>query len=254
MKRLAWLCVFTVICATPAAIAAQTNTTAPKPAASKPATPQSAATTQPRTRKMTTDPALLKPATLTAKASDVYEVKLATTKGDIIVQVTRSRAPIGADRFYNLVRHGFYNNAAFFRIVPGFIVQFGLSADPAVNKAWKNANIKDDPVTQSNRAGSLTFATAGPNTRTTQLFINLGNNAGLDGQGFAPFGQVTSGMDVVQKLYSGYGERPDQGSITSEGKPYLDKNFPNIDRIETATLTAPATVHTSAPPAPAPKH
>jgi peptidyl-prolyl cis-trans isomerase A (cyclophilin A) len=167
--------------------------------------------------------------------------------------VTRSWAPIGADRFYNLVKHGFYNNAAFFRIVPGFIVQFGLSGDPAVNRAWKNANIKDDAVTQSNRPGTLTFATAGPNTRTTQLFINLGNNAGLDGQGFAAFGQVSSGMDVVQKLYSGYGERPDQGSITSEGKAYLDKNFPNIDRIETATITAPATTHTGAAPA-APKH
>jgi peptidyl-prolyl cis-trans isomerase A (cyclophilin A) len=248
MKSLAWLCSFAVICATPAAIAAQTNTPAPKPAA-----PKSAATTPPRTTKMTTDPALLKPATLTAKAPDVYEVKLATTKGDIVVQVTRSWAPIGADRFYNLVRHGFYNNAAFFRIVPGFVVQFGLSADPAVNKAWKNANIKDDPVTQSNRQGYLTFATAGPNTRTTQLFISLGNNAGLDGQGFAPFGQVTSGMDVVQKLYSGYGERPDQEAITSQGKAYLDKNFPNIDRVGTATITAPATTHPGAPPASAPK-
>ena len=132
--------------------------------------------------------------------------------------------------------------------MPGFIVQFGLGADPAVNRAWKSANIKDDPVTQSNRPGTLTFATAGPNTRTTQLFINLGNNAGLDGQGFAAFGQVTSGMDVVQKLYSGYGERPDQGSITNEGKAYLDKNFPNIDRIQTATITSPAT-HTGAPAA-----
>jgi peptidyl-prolyl cis-trans isomerase A (cyclophilin A) len=248
MKRLVWLCFLMIISATPAATAAQTNTTAPKPAA-----PKSAATTQPRTTKMTTDPALLKPATLTAKAPDTYEVKLATTKGEVVIQVTRSWAPIGADRFYNLVKHGFYNNAAFFRIVPGFIVQFGLSGDPAVNRAWKNANIKDDAVTQSNRPGTLTFATAGPNTRTTQLFINLGNNAGLDGQGFAAFGQVSSGMDVVQKLYSGYGERPDQGSITSEGKAYLDKNFPNIDRIETATITAPATTHTGAAPA-APKH
>jgi peptidyl-prolyl cis-trans isomerase A (cyclophilin A) len=203
---------------------------------------------------MTTDPALLKPATLTAKAPDVYEVTLKTTKGDIVVQVTRSWAPIGADRFYNLVKHGFYNGAAFFRIVPGFVVQFGLSGDPAVNKAWKNANIKDDPVTQSNKPGMLVFATAGPNTRTTQLFINLGNNAPLDGQGFAPFGQVTSGMDVVQKLYAGYGERPDQGAITSEGKAYIDKNFPMIDKILTATITAPATTHTGAPAASAPKH
>ena len=213
-----------------AAFAGQAQSAAPKPAA----TAQARTTTH-----MTTDPALLRPASLTAKAPETYEVKLTTTKGDIVVQVTRAWAPLGADRFYNLVRHGFYNNAAFFRIVPGFVVQFGLSGDPAVNRAWKNANIKDDPVTQSNRPGTLTFATAGPNTRTTQLFINLGNNGPLDGQGFAPFGQVTTGMDVVQKLYSGYGERPDQGAITDQGKAYLDKNFPNIDRIETATVISP---------------
>lgn len=254
MRSLARLCLFLLICATPAAVAAQTNPAAPQPAAPKPA-PKTAAGVQPRTTaKMTTDPALLRPATLTAKAPDVYEVQFTTTKGDIVIQVTRAWAPIGADRFYNLVKHGFYNNAAFFRIVPGFIVQFGLSGDPAVNRAWKNANIKDDPVTQSNKPGTLTFATAGPNTRTTQLFINLGSNAPLDGQGFAPFGQVTGGMEVVQKLYSGYGERPDQGAITSEGKAYLDKNFPNIDRIQTATITAPATTHTGAPSAAAPKH
>jgi peptidyl-prolyl cis-trans isomerase A (cyclophilin A) len=203
---------------------------------------------------MTTDPALLRPASLAAKAPDTYEVKLTTTKGDVLIQVTRAWAPLGADRFYNLVRHGFYNDAAFFRIVPGFVVQFGLAADPAVNKAWKNANLKDDPVTQSNKAGTLTFATAGPNTRTTQLFINLGNNAPLDGQGFAPFGVVTSGMDVVQKLYSGYGERPDQGAITDQGKAYVDKNFPNIDKIVTATVTSPAATHTGAPAGSATKH
>jgi peptidyl-prolyl cis-trans isomerase A (cyclophilin A) len=189
---------------------------------------------------MTTDPALLHPATLQGKAPDVYEVKFTTTKGDFVVQVTRAWAPVGADRFYNLVMHGFFTDAAFFRIVPGFIVQFGLSADPGVNKVWHSANIKDDPVTQSNRPGSLTFATAGPNTRTTQLFINFGNNTFLDSQGFAPFGKVTSGMDVVQKLYSGYGERPDQGAITNEGKAYIDKNFPNLDRIKSATVVSPA--------------
>jgi len=196
--------------------------------------------THPRMKPMTTDPALLQPATLKAKAPDVFQVKFATTKGDFVVQVTRAWAPLGADRFYNLVQHGFYNDACFFRIVPNFVVQFGLSGDPAVNKVWQNANIKDDPVTQSNRPGYLVFATAGPNTRTTQLFINLGNNAGLDGQGFAPFGVVTSGMDVVQKLYSGYGERPDQHAITTQGKAYIEKNFPNIDSIKTATVISPA--------------
>lgn len=198
---------------------------------------------------MTTDPALLHPATLTAKAPDVYEVKFTTTKGDFVVQVTRAWATIGADRFYNLVRHHFYDEASFFRVIPGFIVQFGLPASPQVAGVWKSANIKDDRVSQSNKPGTLTFATAGPNTRTTQLFINLGDNAQLDSMGFAAFGQVTSGMDVVGKLYSGYGEGapsgrgPDQGAITSQGKPYLDKNFPNLDSIKTATIA------TAAPPA-----
>jgi peptidyl-prolyl cis-trans isomerase A (cyclophilin A) len=119
-------------------------------------------------------------------------------------------------------------------------VQFGLSADPAVNRVWQNANIKDDPGKQSNAPGTITFATAGPNTRTTQLFINFGNNTFLDSQGFSPFGKVISGMDVVKNLYSGYGERPDQGSITSQGKAYLDKNFPNIDSIKSATIVPAA--------------
>jgi len=209
-------------------------------AATQPSSQEGATPTHPRTTQMTTDPALLNPATLNAKAPDVYDVKFETTKGDFVVQVTRAWAPLGADRFYNLVQHGFFTDAAFFRIVPGFIVQFGLSADPAVNRVWRSANIKDDPVKQSNRPGTLTFATAGPNTRTTQLFINYGDNAPLDRQGFAPFGKVTSGMDVVQKLYSGYGERPDQGAITMEGKAYLDKNFPKIDRIKSATVISPA--------------
>jgi peptidyl-prolyl cis-trans isomerase A (cyclophilin A) len=188
------------------------------------------------------DPALLHPTTLNAKAPDTYQVRFTTTKGDFVVQITRAWAPLGADRFYNLVKHGFFNDAAFFRVVPGFIIQFGLGPDPAVNAAWENASIKDDPVTQSNLKGTITFAqTQVPNSRSTQLFINLADNPGLDhsGQGFMPFGKVTSGMDVVQKLYSGYGERPDQDSITKQGKAYLDKNFPNIDSIKSATIVAP---------------
>src|SRR6202451_289379 len=152
------------------------------------------------------DPALLHPATLTAKAPDVYEVTFKTTAGDFVVTVTRAWAPIGADRFYNLVKHRFFTDAAFFRVMPDFIVQFGLSANPAVNKVWDKASIKDDPVTQSNNTGYLTFETAGPGTRTSQLFVNLGENAALDGQGFAAFGKVTTGTDVVQKIYAGYGE------------------------------------------------
>ncbi len=189
---------------------------------------------------MTSDPALLHPATLNAKAPESFQVKFTTTKGDFVVEVTRAWAPLGADRFYNLVKHGFFTDAAFFRNLSGFMVQFGLNADPAVNRAWQNANIKDDQGKQSNAPGMITFATAGPNTRTTQLFINFGNNTFLDSQGFAPFGKVISGMDVVQKLYNGYGERPDQGQITSQGKAYLDKNFPNLDTIKSATIISPA--------------
>jgi peptidyl-prolyl cis-trans isomerase A (cyclophilin A) len=192
------------------------------------------------------DPALLNPASLKARAPDEFDVKFVVTNGEFVVHVTRAWAALGADRFYNLVKHGFFTDAAFFRVVPGFIVQFGLSANPSVNKAWANAKISDDPVTQSNKTGTLTFATAGPNTRTTQLFINFADNAGLDSQGFAPFGQVTSGMDVVKAIYSTYGERPDQGAITNEGKAYLDKNFPKLDRILSATVISPA-------PAPAAK-
>jgi peptidyl-prolyl cis-trans isomerase A (cyclophilin A) len=187
---------------------------------------------------MTTNPALLAPASMNEQAPDEFGVEFQTTKGNFTVKATRRWAPLGADRFYNLVKHGFFADAAFFRVVPNFIIQFGLSADPVVNRAWRSAKIKDDPVTQSNKPGFITFATAGPHTRTTQLFINFGNNVFLDSQGFAPFGQVTSGMDVVQKLYSGYGEQPDQGSITSEGKAYLDKHFPKIDRIQSATLVS----------------
>ena len=196
---------------------------------------------------MTADAALLQPASLKEQAPDAFHVEFATTKGDFVVQVTRAWAPLGADRFYNLVKHGFFSDAAFFRVVPGFIIQFGLSANPAVNKVWQNANIKDDPVTQSNKPGYLTFATAGPNTRTTQLFINFGNNTFLDNQGFAPFGQVTSGIDVVQQLYSGYGEGPDQGGIQSQGKAYLERNFPKLDVIKTAVVISPASSSGSAP-------
>ena len=190
---------------------------------------------------MTTDPALLHPDTLKAKAPETFQVTFHTTKGDFVVDVTRSWAPLGADRFYNLVKHGFFNGAPFFRVVPGFVVQFGLGANPAVNKVWADADIKDDPVTQHNVPGSLVFATAGPNTRTTQLFINLGDNSSsLDRQGFAPFGKVISGMDVVQKIYPGYGERPDQGMLTSQGSAYFSKAFPNLDLINSTTITSPA--------------
>jgi peptidyl-prolyl cis-trans isomerase A (cyclophilin A) len=185
---------------------------------------------------------LLHPSALTAKAPAEYDVKFVTSKGDFVIHVTRAWAPLGADRFYNLVTHHFYDGCAFFRVVPKFVVQFGLTGDPAINKSWEEAKIKDDPKTQSNKPGTITFATAGANTRTTQVFINFGNNSFLDNQGFAPFGEVTSGMDVVQNLYSGYADQPTnhQEEITTQGKAYLDKAFPNLDHIKTATFVSPA--------------
>jgi len=190
---------------------------------------------------------LLDPSTLTATAPESFRAKLTTTKGDVLIQVTRSWAPLGADRFYNLVRAGFYTDAAFFRVLPGFMAQFGLSARPDVSQAWLQAKIADDPGMQSNTRGRITFATAGPNTRTTQLFINYADNSRLDGLGFTPFGEVIRGMDVVDQIYSGYGEQPNQGSIRTEGKAYLESNFPMLDKIVSATIV-PATLSDPAAP------
>ena len=145
-------------------------------------------------------------------------------------------APRGADRFYNLVQAHFFDGVTFFRVLKGFVAQFGISGDPAVAKVWQTASIKDDPVKTSNTPGTITFATAGPNTRTTQLFINLGNNGGLDGQGFSPFGRVTTGMSVVDKLFAGYAEQPDQQLISEQGNAYLRKAFPKLDFIRTARI------------------
>lgn len=186
--------------------------------------------------------ALLNPATLKERAPDAYRVKFTTTKGDFVVEVNRVWAPLGADRFYNLVKNRFYDGASFFRVLPGFVAQFGISAQPAVSRVWARATIPDDPVKQSNLRGYLTFATAGRNSRTTQVFINLVDNAGLDGMGFAPFGKVVEGMEVVNKFYSGYGEGapsgngPEQGRIANEGKTYLDKNFPKLDSVKSAAI------------------
>jgi peptidyl-prolyl cis-trans isomerase A (cyclophilin A) len=208
------------------------------------------------------DRALLKPALLKEKAPEEYKVLFSTTRGDITVTVHRAWAPLGADRFYNLVKHHFYDNASFFRVLPGFVVQFGISAYPTVNAAWRNANIKDDPVKESNHRGYITFATGGPNTRTTQVFINLGDNKRLDGMGFSPFGVVEGqGMNVVEMMYEGYGEGapqgagPDQDKIQAQGKPYLDKGWPKLDYIKSATLMKPAGVPAAASkPAPATKN
>jgi peptidyl-prolyl cis-trans isomerase A (cyclophilin A) len=178
----------------------------------------------------------MNPAALNEPAPAIYRVKFATTAGDFGVEVSRAWAPLGADRFYNLVKNNFFTDVAFFRYVPGFIVQWGIPADPKVASAWCSAKIPDDSWKKSNSRGTITFATGGPFTRTTQVFINLKDNSFLDSQGFTPFGAVTEGMDVVQRLYSGYGEKPDQSSIQKQGKAYLDKKFPKLDTIKSATI------------------
>jgi peptidyl-prolyl cis-trans isomerase A (cyclophilin A) len=168
-----------------------------------------------------------------------YQVRFETSAGVFVVDVTRAWAPRGSDRLYELVQSGFYNGARFFRVVPGFVVQFGISGDPAVSARWGRATIPDDPVTQSNARGTLTFATAGPNTRTTQLFINYGDNLRLDRMGFAPLGVVVEGMDVVDRIHAGYGESPDQGLIEARGTAYLVEQFPQLDSIARATIVTP---------------
>jgi cyclophilin family peptidyl-prolyl cis-trans isomerase len=170
----------------------------------------------------------------TAPAS--YQVRFETSAGTFVVQVTRAWAPLGADRLYTLVRQGFFDQTRFFRVVPGFVVQFGLSGDPAISARWRLNALKDDPVRQHNTRGTLTFATAGPDTRTTQLFINYADNTQLDGMGFAPVGTVTSGMDVVDRINAGYGERPDQSRIETQGNAYLTAQFPKLDFIKQATI------------------
>jgi peptidyl-prolyl cis-trans isomerase A (cyclophilin A) len=176
------------------------------------------------------------PSALTEQAPATYKAKFDTSKGPIIIEVHRDWAPKGADRFYNLVKNGFFDDTRFFRVVPDFMVQFGLNGDPAIQKNWANANIQDDPKNQSNKKGFVTFATRGPNTRTTQIFVNFKDNAFLDAQGFTPFGQVVSGMEVVEKITSQYGEKPNQGMIQSEGNAYLNKEFPKLDFVKKATI------------------
>jgi peptidyl-prolyl cis-trans isomerase A (cyclophilin A) len=197
---------------------------------------------KPADNKTASAPDLTAPAKLTEKAPESFKVRFDTTKGAFTVEVTRAQAPNGADRFYNLVRAGYFKDIAFFRVIPGFMCQFGIHGDPKVAAAWFDAKITDDPVKASNARGAITFATAGPNTRTTQLFINFGNNANLDNMGFAPFGKVTDGMDVVDKINGEYGEGaprgagPDQGRVQMEGNTYLKKDFPHLDYIKSATV------------------
>ncbi|MGA2983659.1 MAG: peptidylprolyl isomerase [Terriglobia bacterium] len=221
------------------------------------AAPQAAPTPKKNTPAPKSSASLLNPASLKLQAPPVFDAKFVTAKGDFIVEVTRAWSPRGADRFYNLVKYHFFDDAAFFRVIEGFVAQFGISARSDVSRVWENAKIADDPVTQSNTRGMLTFATAGPNTRTTQVFISLGENSNLDGMGFSPFGKVTTGMEVIDKLYSEYGDAPpdghgpDQNRIQREGKVYIEKAFPLLDTIKTAVIVPPAAVVPSKPEVPA---
>ena len=183
------------------------------------------------------------PAALTEQAPATYKARFDTSKGVFVIDVRREWAPVGADRFYNLVKNGFYDENRFFRVISGFMVQFGINGNPQVSTPWRNAQIKDDPVKQSNKRGFITFATSGPNSRTTQVFINFGDNSRLDNMGFASFGQVSTGMNVVDQLYADYGEGapqgrgPNQGRMQSEGNAYLTKDFPNLDFVRKATIS-----------------
>ena len=171
-------------------------------------------------------------------APATYKVKFETSKGDVIIEVNRAWAPNGADRFHEAVTKKFYDECRFFRNVPNFIVQWGITGNPKVQAQWREATISDDPVKVTNARGTIVFATAGPNTRTTQLFINTRpeGNKFLDDSGFAPFGQVVKGMEVVDALNAEYGERPNQGAIQQLGNDYLKQQFPRLDYIKSATI------------------
>jgi peptidyl-prolyl cis-trans isomerase A (cyclophilin A) len=178
-------------------------------------------------------------------APATYRARFQTSAGAFVIEVHRDWAPRGADRFYELVKSGYFDGQRFFRVLSGFMAQFGSHGDPKASAVWRERRIPDDPVRQSNTRGMVSFATAGPNTRTTQVFINYGNNSTLDGQGFAPFGRVIEGMEVVDRLFAGYGEGaprghgPDQGRIQGEGNTYLAREFPKLDAVKRATIVAP---------------
>jgi peptidyl-prolyl cis-trans isomerase A (cyclophilin A) len=231
------------------ALAMQSLAQTPAQAPGKPRTGTSAAG---KSAAPTYDRTLLRASMLKEKAPETFQVKFETTRGDFVMNVTRAWAPIGADRFYNLVKHHFYDNMVLFRVVPGFVVQFGISSYPAVSAAWANATIKDDPVTQSNKSGFVTFAkTSAPNSRSTQIFINFKDNSSLDSMGFAPFAVVdAAGMKVVEMFYDQYGDRPtsEQDQIAKAGKAYLDSKYPKLDVIKHATLIGATAAATSTKP------
>jgi peptidyl-prolyl cis-trans isomerase A (cyclophilin A) len=241
MKTRLALVIALAVAAAPACRRAETP--APTPAPTPTPTPVAASTPTPAPAGPGV--ALLDPSRAGEPAPDRFRVRFETTKGPFVVEVTRAWAPRGADRFHGLVKAGYYDDVAFFRVIPGFMVQFGIHGDPRVNEAWRAARIPDDPVAQSNKRGMVTYAMAGPDTRTTQLFVNFKDNAFLDPQGFPPFGRVVEGMAVVDSLYSGYGEGapqgmgPDQGRVQQEGNAYLRASFPRLDYVKTARLVKP---------------
>jgi peptidyl-prolyl cis-trans isomerase A (cyclophilin A) len=218
-------------------VSAQQKKPAPRPAGrSGRGTASTATTLSPAAKAKLKNPAALKDV-----APAEFRAAFDTSAGPFVVLVHRSWAPKGADRFYNLVKYGFFDNCRFFRVLPNFMVQFGINGDPTIQAPWRNANLQDDPVTQSNKRGVITFATAGPNTRTTQVFINFKDNAFLDKQGFAPFGEVVSGMEAVAKINAEYKEQPDQTLVQRQGNAYLTKQFPRLDYVRKATIQkAPA--------------
>lgn len=177
------------------------------------------------------------PEQATLEAPAEYKARFSTTRGDFVVRVVRAWSPNGAMRFYNLVRLGFYDGARFFRVVPGFVAQWGIHADgEPVMSRWRPAKFPDDPVQESNSLGRLSFAMAGPGSRTTQVFVNLGDNARLDAMGFAPFAEVVEGLDVIRSVNASHGQRPDQSKIQREGNAYLDREFPGLDAITKAQI------------------
>jgi cyclophilin family peptidyl-prolyl cis-trans isomerase len=218
-------------------VSAQQKKPAPKPAAPSgrgSATP-AASTLSPAAKAKLKNPAALKDV-----APAEFRASFDTSAGPFVVLVHRAWAPKGADRFYNLVKYGFFDNCRFFRVLPNFMVQFGINGDPTIQAPWRDANLKeDDPATQSNKRGMITFATAGPRSRTTQVFINFKDNAFLDSQGFAPFGEVVSGMEAVEKINAEYKELPKQEVIQRQGNAYLTKQFPRLDYIRKATIQKP---------------
>jgi len=223
---------FLASCAAPAPAPDPVPEPAPSPETAREAAPAPAAA----------NPALLDPALAREKAPESFKVEFTTTKGNFTIGVDRGWAPNGADRFYNLVKIGFFDGVIFFRVIDGFMAQFGIHGDPRVSAAWKDTHIPDDPVVRSNVRGLVSFATAGPDTRTTQLFINFDDNSNLDRMGFSPIGRVVDGMKVVDSLYKGYGEGapggagPHQGRIQREGNAYLRRDFPELDSIKTARI------------------